>query len=357
MKKLRILITSTSNPETNPRPMKLKKALQSMGHQVGTYWIRPRSRPRFLRQISSLIRTLRLAFNLENYDVLHLVDGWDLGLVPFIVSTKPIVFDIRSLWPFVGRRRSNDLGARILSYFRGLVTRRIVGFSDHVTTVDPHLAREVKRMKPKSLTYLRNLPSKDMFHEVPFASDSSTIDFGWIGSIDPNRRVCQLLKAWKAFVEEQDKDCRLWVYGWPSTDKKYFREEISPFFSLDTVNHVDRVPFDEIPFHYREMDFIVAPNAGDHWQLKLGEAIAAQVPLIVRHGKLHHKLIGDLGVVYFYSTSKETDVPAILAALHEAADNLDRLKSEAKEKTPPYWEDDVRRLVEVYKRLVTKSYS
>ena len=357
MNKLRILITSTANPETHPRQLKLKLALQSLGHDVGTYWIHPRSGPRLLRRIISLVDSLRMTPSLENYDIIHLVDGWDLALIPFLYSDKPKVFDIRSLWSFIGRRRSRDAKTRILSFFRELITGLIVKSSDHVTTVDPYLAQQIKRMKPKTLSYLRNLPQRDMFQDIPFGSSEDTIDFGWFGSIDPNRRVCQLLQAWEQFISERDEVCHLWIYGWPSTNLKYYRKNIEPFFKLDSVHNVGRVPFEEVPRYYREMDFIVAPNAGDHWQLKLGEAIAAHVPLIVRHGRLHHQLIGDRGVVYFRSSSIETDVPAILAALHQAADNLGRLKSEAKEKTPPYWEDDVSRLLRVYEKLAARDES
>lgn len=352
MTDLKILLASTSNPEINPRQVKLKAALESFGHHVGTYWANPPPKPRFLRQLIGLIETFRLSYALEDYDILHLVDGWDIGLLPFLVSDIPVVFDIRSLWPLVGRRRSNDAKTRFLSFLRGLVTRIIVRSSDHVATVDPRLAREITMMKPEGISFLRNLPSRTMFQGVPFNQNPETIDFAWFGSIDPNRRVGELLKAWCRFVEQTEEDCHLWIYGWPSAEREYYQQNIEPYYEEPTVHYIGRVPFPEVPRHYRKMDFIVAPNAGDHWQLKLGEALAAGVPLLLRYGPLHHKLVGNRGAVYFHSEERATDETEILNALHKAVDRLEDLKEEAREKEPPYWEEDIKRLIDVYRRLL-----
>jgi len=277
-----------------------------------------------------------------------MVDGWDLALLPMLTAAPPKVFDIRSLWPFIAIRGSESLKSKMVFLFRWPITAFIVKLTDHVTTVDPRLAQRIARMQPKSMSYLRNLPMKEMFENVPFGESDGIVDYGWFGSISPNRRVGELLKAWRKYIDRTDIDSRLWIFGWPAGCPNFFDTCIRPFFDDETICYMGKVPFEKVPNYYRKMDFIVAPNAGDHWQLKLGEALAAGVPIVVRYGKLHHQLIGENGVVYFRSNSRETDEDAILHALLKAVRNVSRFKEEAREKQPPYWEDEIERLIEVY---------
>jgi glycosyltransferase involved in cell wall biosynthesis len=226
----------------------------------------------------------------------------------------------------------------------------MIKFSDKVVTVDPRIGQRIRRYGAKEFSYLRNMPEEDMFALVPFELDPDFIDFAYVGTFATARRTKELLIAWHGFKRGRPK-CRLWLVGWDCSGDGYFEREMAPYIDNKTVFYLGPVPFDYIPKIYRRMDFIVIPNMGDHWQLKLGESLAAKVPVILRDGPLHQMLVGSIGGVYFKSDGQMYEPLVIKDALITAFENREVLKDEAMSREPPYWESDVKKLVEVYKQI------
>ncbi|MHC4750056.1 MAG: hypothetical protein ACYTFW_09305, partial [Planctomycetota bacterium] len=100
---MKVLVVNITKPNIDMRSIKLKRALEKMGHKAEFYWPMRRQSPRLVRHLFNFVETLVVAIR-GDYDVAHLIDGWDIALLPFLVSSKPKVFDIRSLWPYMLRR-------------------------------------------------------------------------------------------------------------------------------------------------------------------------------------------------------------------------------------------------------------
>jgi glycosyltransferase involved in cell wall biosynthesis len=300
----------------------------------------------------NLVKNLVVAIR-GDYDIAHLIDGGDILLPPFLLSRKPKVFDVRSLWSYMSRREwtsSTSITVKIYCFLKDLITRIMITKSDRVIAVDPKIGQMIKRLGAKDIVYLRNMPEENMFKNVPFNQNSNYIDFAYIGIFGYEHHMEELLEAWHQFVPF--KSCRLFFIGWDSSGYNYFENVMEPFIDNKTVFYMGSVPFDSIASIYRIMDFIVIPNKSDHWQLKLGETLAAGIPVILRDGLLHRKMVGSKGVVYFESDYQERDTGPMRDALERAFINRDELAAEALSKTPSYWERDVEHVVEVYKKIL-----
>ncbi len=336
-----------ANPKADVRPQKLARALKKNGHAVHTLHFDMRGKG-ILARVKHVLRSTVNALQLNGYDVLHMIDPWDIGLVPMLLNNIPKVFDMRSSWGYMIRQNRSGFKSRVLSWIADQFTKLLVRKSNHVTTVDPRLVQIILRMNNNvRWSYLRNMPEDAMFENVVYVDDEDHTRYGYLGVIGAERRVDLLLKAWGEFTNKHN-DCHLWIAGWVNQFDSYWKQHVEPYLGEHRLHMLGRIPFRDVPTLYRKMDFIVIPNKGDHWSLKLMEAVAAGVPVIVRRGPLKERILGDKGVVYF---DEDEDFPR---ALEESWKKQEKLKSEARAraKTTQTWEDEVKRLVKVYESII-----
>jgi glycosyltransferase involved in cell wall biosynthesis len=243
-----------------------------------------------------------------------------------------------------------------MALVKSLITGTLVKFADHVLTVDERLAQKVKQYRPKSLDYLRNMPMADMFDGVGGHNNPQTIDFAYIGSLAPERGLEEFLQAWHNIEPQIRSDrCNLHIYGEPCGDASYYESKIRPFVNNETVFYYGKMSFEDIPWVYKSMDCIVVPGQGDNLQLKLGEAMVAGVPVILRHGPYHVAVTKGIGVSWIHSSCVSSDVDAMELALKGAIAVMPVLKADARmraENLPFSWENDIERLVEKYKEII-----
>jgi len=354
---MKVLIVNITKPDIDTRSIKLKRALEKQGHDVDFYWALNAPKVKIMgKEISVIGYGINLIKNLivtlrGNFDVVHLIDGWDIALLPFLFTRKAKVFDIRSHWSYMLSRVRTDTKSKFQCFLKDLVTQILISRSNGIVTVDPRLAQRIKRLGAKDITYLRNLPEKDMFDRVGFERNFRYLDFAYVGTFATARRTQELLVAWHRFVRHKPIPCRLFLIGWDCSGDNYFENNMEPYIDNESVFYLGRAPFDEIAKVYRKMDFIVIPNMGDHWQLKVGESLAAGVPVILRDGPLHRMMVKSIGAVYFESSRREDDAEAIEVALETAFDNRNKLTSEARSREPPYWGQDVERVVKMYQTI------
>jgi glycosyltransferase involved in cell wall biosynthesis len=222
--------------------------------------------------------------------------------------------------------------------------------------VDPYIAQMILRFKPKRWSLLRNLPERAFFTRVKrekFRPGKGLV-FGYIGVISRQRNVEAMLMAWREFVKRHP-DCRMKIIGLVESYQAYFDSAIKPLLDeLETsVEFQNDIPYEEVPAFYRSIDVSVVPNKGDHFPLKLGEAIAAGTPLILRHGPMREKLFNHKGIVWFHTPKdgKQTEWEILLEAFETAVNSYEKLSSDIQELKIPSWEDEVSRLIEVYQKL------
>jgi glycosyltransferase involved in cell wall biosynthesis len=206
----------------------------------------------------------------------------------------------------------------------------------------------IARYKPKGISYVRNLPMSTMFDGVPFASRPYNIDFGFVGTFSPERGLETFLKAWHR-CEVHYKESHLWIVGFDTGDGSYYKSRIEPLIDGITVHMLGRILFEDIAQFYRKMDVMVICGQGDNLQLKLGEALAAGVPIILRYGWMHKKIVGDGGVIWFDGSNEEAEIKSLVYAIKTATMSIDSLTIEARAKKLPFsWEGDVKRLESFY---------
>ena len=353
---MRILLVTVGKP-TFVRAVKLRRALLQRGHLVRNFWLPLRygswSVRGILQALRIMLRSLEAALRIRGYDVIHMIEGWDIGLLPLLLNPTPKVFDVRIHWArMIGKFRSG-LRYRVGSWIARQIMKMLVRHCDHVTVVDPYFARRILRMRPRRWSYLRNFPEAGLFRgarESPPRRGRGVV-FGYIGVISPQRNVHNMLRAWHRFVKRHP-ECRMRIIGITKGNLAFFKQVVKPL--LSGVEFSGRIPYEEIPRFYQSIDVMVVPNRGDHYPLKLGEAMAAGVPIIARDGVMRRKLVGDKGVVYFKGDEydDEVEVEALERAFETALRNIDRLREEASSKDFPSWEGEVARLERIYMRLV-----
>ncbi|MFW9986481.1 MAG: hypothetical protein ACFFDJ_07965, partial [Candidatus Odinarchaeota archaeon] len=111
---MKILIVTMANPKADVRPQKLARALKKNGHAVHTLHFDMRGKG-ILARVKHVLRSTVNALQLNGYDVLHMIDPWDIGLVPMLLNNIPKVFDMRSSWGYMIRQNRSGFKSRVLS--------------------------------------------------------------------------------------------------------------------------------------------------------------------------------------------------------------------------------------------------
>lgn len=351
--KVKILVVSMSDPKTDSRNLKLVQALKAHNHNVDRMWLPMSGGGKFggaktFRLLLLLPRSLQHAIRVKGYDVIHLLDGWDIGLLPYLLNRTPKVFDFRSDWTYmIARRYQKGLKDKLAEFVSRHITTALVRHTDHVTTVDPRLAQTMLQHKPKRWSWLRNRPLQKMFEGVEFKKEDGFIDIGYVGKIAIQRNVHSVIEAMRGL---ETTPLRFWIAGSYESNETYWNQAIKPYVDNKKIFYLGHVPFTKIAAVYRSFDFNMIPAIGDHWTVKLGESIASKVPIIIREGKLHRKLLGD-AAVYYHGGDPHQEVEGIRKALKEAVAKHDVLKQRARELTITSWEDEVRHLEHIYQSI------
>lgn len=345
------------------RQIKLKRTLEHFGHIVDLAVIPLEfgkwNKVRILHHAMVFFASLKVALQQRNYDVIHLIEGWDIAQLPFLLNQTPKIFDVRSHWAYLIRRNRTGWKSRIEAWIADQVMKILVKHCDHVTAVDPYIAQKILRLKPKSWSLLRNLPEKDAFKQFRREKHHrrNGLIFGYIGVISRQRNVEAMLMAWREFVKKHP-NCKMKIVGLVKGYQAYFDNAIKPLLEelVDSVEFQKQIPYEEVPAFYQSIDVSVVPNKDDHFPLKIGEAIAAGTPIILRHGVMREKLFNHKGMVWFYTPKheKQTEYEVILQAFEKVILSYEELRKDIQKLKIPTWEDEVARLILKYKRLTNK---
>jgi glycosyltransferase involved in cell wall biosynthesis len=235
---------------------------------------------------------------------------------------------------------------------------------DHVAIVDGHIAQMVLRAKPRRWSYLRNLPERSFLRTMRSKQERTrNLVYGYIGGVSLERNVHSMLEGWKAFAKRRP-DCRLRIVGILGGNQKYFTQRIQPLLNelRSTVQYRGPIPYEQVPDFFRSIDVSVTPSRDDHLPLRVGESLASRVPTIMRWGPYRKSIFGDKGIVYFEGgkpgesdqSADSKDARALSEAYEQALDHIDALRRDVWAREILTWEDDVRRLVDVYEAISKK---
>lgn len=196
---------------------------------------------------------------------------------------------------------------------------------------------------------MMNRPPAKMFEGVEFKKDNGFIDLGYVGKIAYQRGVHSVVDALKLLSpSKKTLPLRLLIAGSYESNEKYWETRIRPSIDGESILYLGNVPFSQIAKVYRSFDFNVIPAEGDHWTLKLGESIASKVPIIIRSGLLHEKMLGNAAI---YFADGGDDALAIKDAIMNAIKSKKLYEERARKLTISSWEEEVARLVKVYETI------
>ena len=196
---MNILLVYPYEGDQPVRKIKLKRALERKGHRINEFLVATSSEPGmgFIRRIKLVFRSLMTAVQKRGYDIIHMIEGWPIAQFPFLISKTPKVYDVRSHWAYLIRRERPGRKYRIWAWIIEQVMKLLVRHCDHTTIVDPQIAQSVLQMRPRSWSFLRNLPEKDFLKaptgtqiEQPSHSGSQRgLVFGYLGAISRQRGI------------------------------------------------------------------------------------------------------------------------------------------------------------------------
>lgn len=353
MDKLRILVVSVNRTEEEVRIIKLARVLEKLGHTVHYFHLKTKAKGSRRRlgvagKFRFVSRIIRASLAMREYDVIHLLDIGEVFYLPFLLNRTPKVFDARTGWGRMLRQCGIGLKWRVLGWIADRFTSVMVRYSNHTTISDPRTAQQILGMKPKRWSFLRNLPLRGRF--LPQKRKREIIRFGYAGMIAENRGLDTLLRAWKILLR-YCKNVELVIAGWFSSDK--YRNSLLGLFKQENIMFLGELEFRDMPEFYSSLDVFVVPTTEDYWSLRIGEALASRIPVIMSNTPLH-RMIADNGVVLFSVLEGVDSMITLSIAMNIAVRDIDRLRGGVVDRVVPFWDEEVAKLVTVYEQIRRK---
>lgn len=343
---MKILLVRVNDPQrrgfTDSRLVKLWRGLRRKGHKVDCLTIPTRFRGKRFQKLRILLRSIKYVLQyLRGYEVIHLVEAFPVAFLPFLLSRKPKVFDMRSYWTRLQRIAKKN---RLRIWFAETVLRILVRRCNHTITVDEHLARDIRRLKPRRLSILYNYPEAFAFRHSKTRSNDAPYTFGYIGVVHPQRGITDLLTAWFAFTMNTQEPHQLKILPLQTEGNAFYEDVVLPIARyLPNVELLSLLDYTEIHKFYEQLDVAIVPNYGDHLPLKFGEAIASRTPTLARYGKMRIHHFGHKGIMYFGEN--------LLDWIVGVTESINVLRKEISNRQVPFWEQELEKLEAIYEGL------